>query len=43
LGPDLVDSLVKQTGLSRADLLSRLASVLPPVVDKMTPDGRIPQ
>jgi len=43
LGPDLVDSLVKQTGLSRADLLSRLASVLPPVVDKMTPDGRLPQ
>jgi uncharacterized protein YidB (DUF937 family) len=43
LGPDLIDSLVKQTGLSRADLLSRLASVLPNVVDKMTPEGRLPQ
>ena len=43
LGPDLVDGLVKQTGLSRADLLSRLSSVLPQVVDKMTPDGRLPQ
>jgi uncharacterized protein YidB (DUF937 family) len=43
LGPDLIDSLVKQTGLSRADLLSRLASVLPDVVDKMTPEGRLPQ
>jgi uncharacterized protein YidB (DUF937 family) len=43
LGPDLIDGLVKQTGLSRADLLSRLASVLPDVVDKMTPEGRLPQ
>jgi len=43
LGPDLIDSLVKQTGLSRSDLLSRLASVLPDVVDKMTPEGRLPQ
>ncbi|QIG47929.1 YidB family protein [Nordella sp. HKS 07] len=43
LGPDLIDSLAKQTGLSRADLLSRLASMLPDVVDKMTPGGRLPQ
>jgi len=43
LGPDLIDSLAKQTGLSRADLLSRLASMLPDVVDKMTPEGRLPQ
>jgi uncharacterized protein YidB (DUF937 family) len=42
LGPDLIDSLVNQTGLGRADLLSRLASVLPEVVDKMTPEGRLP-
>lgn len=43
LGPDLIDNLVKQTGLSRVDLLSRLASVLPDVVDKMTPEGRLRQ
>ncbi len=43
LGPDVIDSLVRQTGLSRADLLSRLAAVLPEVVDKMTPEGRLPQ
>ena len=43
LGPDLIDNLVKQTGLSRADLLSRLASVLPDVVDNMTPEGRLPR
>jgi uncharacterized protein YidB (DUF937 family) len=42
LGSDLIDGLVKQTGLNRKELLSRLARTLPEVVDKMTPDGRIP-
>ena len=42
LGSDLIDGLVKQTGLSRKELLSRLARTLPEAVDKMTPDGRIP-
>lgn len=42
LGSDLIDQLVKQTGLSRDDLLSRLSKVLPEAVDKFTPDGRIP-
>ncbi|MEO7861637.1 MAG: YidB family protein [Nitrospirales bacterium] len=42
LGSDLIDDLVKQTGLSREQLLSRLAQVLPDVVDKMTPAGQLP-
>jgi uncharacterized protein YidB (DUF937 family) len=42
LGPDLIDSLVKQTGLSREDLLARLAKVLPEAVDKLTPEGKLP-
>ena len=42
LGADLIDSLVKQTGLSREELLSRLSKVLPEAVDKLTPDGRVP-
>ena len=42
LGPDLIDGLVKQTGLSRDELLARLSKVLPEAVDKMTPDGRLP-
>lgn len=42
LGGDLVDMLVKQTGLNREDILDRLAKVLPEAVDKMTPDGRLP-
>jgi uncharacterized protein YidB (DUF937 family) len=42
LGPDLIDSLVKQTGLSREELLSRLSKTLPEAVDKLTPEGRVP-
>ena len=42
IGRDMIDSLTKQTGLSREDLLSRLAKTLPDVVDKMTPEGRLP-
>jgi len=42
LGPDLLDTLAKQTGLSREDLLKRLSQVLPQAVDHMTPEGRLP-
>jgi len=42
LGADLIDSLVKQTGLSREELLSRLSKTLPEAVDKLTPDGQVP-
>ena len=42
LGPELIDGLVQQTGLSRETLLSRLAQVLPETVDKLTPEGRLP-
>ena len=42
LGSDLIDGLVKQTGLSREELLARLSKTLPEAVDKMTPDGRLP-
>ncbi len=42
LGPDLLDTLAKQTGLTKDELLARLSKVLPDAVDKMTPDGRVP-
>jgi uncharacterized protein YidB (DUF937 family) len=42
LGGDTLDHLVQQTGLSRDELLSRLQSVLPTAVDKLTPQGRLP-
>jgi uncharacterized protein YidB (DUF937 family) len=42
LGSDLINGLVQQTGLSRKILLSRLALVLPETIDKLTPEGRLP-
>ena len=42
LGTDLLDTLVKQTGLTKEELLSRLAKTLPEAVDKLTPDGKVP-
>jgi uncharacterized protein YidB (DUF937 family) len=42
LGSDLIETLTRQTGLSREELLVRLSKVLPEAVDKMTPEGRIP-
>lgn len=42
LGADTIDDLVAKTGLSRAELLERLSSVLPAAVDGLTPDGRLP-
>lgn len=42
LGPDALDTLQSQTGLSRDDLLGQLAQVLPEVVHTLTPQGRMP-
>jgi uncharacterized protein YidB (DUF937 family) len=42
VGGDMIDSLAEQTGLSRDELLKRLAEVLPGMVDKLTPSGRLP-
>jgi uncharacterized protein YidB (DUF937 family) len=42
LGPDKIAWLMQQTGMSQTDLLTGLSRELPGVVDKLTPDGRIP-
>jgi uncharacterized protein YidB (DUF937 family) len=42
LGADVVDELSKRTGLSRNEVIGELAKMLPNVVDKLTPDGRLP-
>ncbi|HWU16556.1 MAG TPA: YidB family protein [Devosia sp.] len=42
LGADTIDSLTRQTGLSRQELLERLSKVLPDAVNQLTPNGRIP-
>ena len=42
IGPDVLNTLSQQTGLSRQELLSRLTRELPTAVDKLTPEGRLP-
>ena len=41
IGPDILGTLTRHTGLSREELLSRLSRDLPQAVDRYTPDGRI--
>ena len=43
LGPETVDDLSEQTGVPRNDLLSQLSQALPTLVDRLTPQGRIPE
>ena len=42
IGPDVLNTLSQQTGLSQGELLSRLTRELPAAVDKFTPDGHLP-
>jgi uncharacterized protein YidB (DUF937 family) len=42
IGPDVLETLSKQTGLSQEELLARLSRELPDAVDKYTPQGRLP-
>lgn len=42
LGEETITELTQKTGLSRADLLERLAKTLPEAVNSLTPDGRLP-
>jgi uncharacterized protein YidB (DUF937 family) len=42
LGPEVLDTLSKRTGLSRHELVARLCRELPDAVDKYAPQGRIP-
>ena len=42
LGADQIDTLMTQTGMSRDELIAGLSQVLPEVVDKLTPQGRVP-
>ncbi|KQO56196.1 hypothetical protein ASF27_13295 [Methylobacterium sp. Leaf102] len=42
IGAETLDGLQKQTGLSRADILSRLSRDLPSAIDRYAQDGRQP-
>jgi uncharacterized protein YidB (DUF937 family) len=42
IGPDTVARLSEQTGMGKAQLLPLLAQVLPTIVDRLTPNQRVP-
>jgi uncharacterized protein YidB (DUF937 family) len=42
LTPEQIEFLTQRTGLSREDLLAGLSEHLPDVVNRLTPDGRLP-
>ena len=42
LGPDIIKALAQRSGLSEEELTKQLSQILPGVVDKLTPAGRLP-
>jgi uncharacterized protein YidB (DUF937 family) len=42
LGPNILKTLAQQSGLSEDELTKQLSHVLPGLVDKLTPNGRLP-
>ena len=43
LGGDTIGKMAGQLGMNQGDLLGQLSHMLPQVVDKLTPQGQIPQ
>jgi uncharacterized protein YidB (DUF937 family) len=42
LGGDMLSELTQRTGMNQGDLLGQLSQMLPQMVDRATPEGRIP-
>ncbi len=42
LGPDIIKALAQRSGLSEDEVARQLSQVLPRVIDKLTPSGRLP-
>ena len=42
LGQTTISDLARSAGMSEQELLAQLARTLPGVVDRLTPDGRVP-
>jgi uncharacterized protein YidB (DUF937 family) len=42
LGPDIIKTLAQRSGLSEEEITKQLSQILPGVVDKLTPQGRLP-
>ena len=43
LGPELLQQIATKTGLPLETVKQKLSTVLPPVVDQLTPEGAIPK
>jgi uncharacterized protein YidB (DUF937 family) len=43
LGQDTISSMAGKLGMNQGDLLGQLAHMLPQVVDKLTPNGQLPE
>jgi uncharacterized protein YidB (DUF937 family) len=42
LGGDLIGEMMQRTGMGKGDLLGQLSQMLPQMIDRATPEGRIP-
>ena len=42
LGPSIIKALSEKTGLSEQQVTAQLSQLLPGLVDKLTPQGRLP-
>jgi len=42
LGPNIIKTIAQRSGLSEDEITKQLSQVLPGVVDKLTPQGRVP-
>ena len=42
LGPSIIKMLAQKSGMSEEDITKQLSQVLPGLVDKLTPNGRLP-
>jgi len=43
LGPDSIQEMAGKAGVSETQMSDALASVLPQLIDKLTPDGNVPE
>ena len=42
IGPETIEQLSQKTGIGKGELLPLIAQVLPPIVDRLTPNQRVP-
>ncbi len=43
LGPQVIHEIAQRTGMDEQELLKQLSTALPGIVDKLTPNGQVPQ